>query len=166
MSDLVVIAYDDMHKAEEVRLTLRKLQQEYLIDLDDAVVAVKYPDGKIKLNQAVNMTAMGAMTGGFWGTLIGCIFLSPLFGMAVGAASGAISGALSDVGINDNFMKQVSQKLQPGTSALFVLVKHATPDKVMERLQGTGGHVLQTSLTHENESKLQTVLDQAQKTTV
>lgn len=163
MSDLVVIAYDDMHKAEEVRLMLRKLQQEYLIDLEDAVVAIKTPDGKIKLNQAVNMTALGATQGGFWGALIGMLFLSPLFGIAVGAASGAVAGALSDVGINDDFMKQLAATMKPGSSALFVLVKHATPDKVAEKLQGTGGKLLKTSLSHENEAKLQAVLDQAKK---
>jgi uncharacterized membrane protein len=163
MSDLVVIGYDDPHKAEEVRLTLLKLQKEYLIDLEDAVVAVKKPDGKIKLNQAVNLTEDGAVRGTFWGMLIGAIFLSPFLGAAIGAGSGALAGALSDVGINDDFMKKVSQQLQPGTSALFVLVRSSTPDKVAEQLQGVGGKLIQTSLTHEEETKLQAVLDGVKK---
>lgn len=165
MSQLVVIAYDDVHKAEEVRLKLRKLMSEYLIDLEDAVVVIKDEKGKIKLNQAVNLTTHGAVEGTFWGLLIGAIFLNPLLGAAVGASSGAIAGALSDVGINDNFMKEVAQNLQPNTSALFVLVRSATPDKVAEELKGTGGKIAKTSLTHENEAKLQSVLDDAKKVT-
>src|SRR5215467_10282575 len=108
MSTLVVIGYDDMYKAEEVRLKLRKLQSEYLIDLEDAVVAVKDTAGKVKLHQAVNLTAAGAVSGGFWGTLIGLIFLNPLLGMAVGAGAGAASDALAEVGIDDHFMKELA----------------------------------------------------------
>jgi uncharacterized membrane protein len=89
MSDLVVIGYDDPFKAEEVRLKLRKMQKDYLIDLEDAVVAVKNDKGKVKLHQAVNLTAAGAVGGTFWGSLIGLIFLNPLLGGAVGAAAGA-----------------------------------------------------------------------------
>ncbi len=163
MSHLVVIGYDDVHKAEEVRLTLLKLQRDYLIDLEDAVVAVKKPDGKIKLHQVFEPTAHGAVSGTFWGLLIGALFFAPILGAAIGAASGAISGALTDVGIDDHFMKQLSETLKPGSSVLFVLVRSVTPDKVMEELQGTGGHVLKTSLTHDDEAKLQAVLDEAKK---
>lgn len=163
MSDLVVIGYDDMHKADEVRLTLLKMQRDYLIDLEDAVVAIKKPDGKIKLSQPVDLTAMGAARGSLWGLLIGALFLTPFLGAAIGAGSGAISGALTDIGINDDFMKEIAATLKPGTSALFVLVKSATPDKVAEQLQGTGGKLIKTSLTHEKEEKLQAVLDEAKK---
>jgi len=158
MSTLVVIEYDDMYKAEETRLRLHKLQKDYLIDLDDAVVAVKDENGKVKLHQAVNLTAMGAVSGGFWGSLVGLIFLNPLLGLAVGAGAGAVSGALSDVGINDNSMKDLANGLTPRSSALFVLVRRSTPDKVLEELTGTGGKVLKTSLTHEDEAKLQAAL--------
>jgi uncharacterized membrane protein len=123
MSDLVVIGYDEQFKAEEVRLMLWKMQKEYLIDLADAVVAEKNDKGKVKLHQAVNLTAAGAASGGFWGALIGLIFLNPVLGMAVGATAGAVSGALTDVGINNNFMKELAESLHPGSSALFVLVR-------------------------------------------
>jgi uncharacterized membrane protein len=159
MSTLVVVAYDDMYKAEEVRLTLRKLQQNYLLDLDDAVVAVKDEQGKVKLHQAVNMTAAGAVSGGFWGTLIGLIFMMPLLGLAAGAAAGAVSGALTDVGIDDKFMKNLADTMKNGSSVLFVLVRKVTADKVLEQLAGTGGTVLKTSLTHEDEAKLQAALN-------
>jgi uncharacterized membrane protein len=163
MSHLVVIGYDDVHKAEEVRLTLLKLQKDYLVDLEDAVVVVKKPDGKIKLHQPVNLTGMGAAQGTFWGLLIGALFLSPFLGAAIGAGSGAIAGALSDVGIDDSFMKQIGETLKPGTSALFVLIKNFTPDKLAEHIAGTGGKIIKTSLTHEDDKKLQAVLDQSKK---
>ncbi|MBX9670124.1 MAG: DUF1269 domain-containing protein [Candidatus Obscuribacterales bacterium] len=159
MCELIVIGYYDVHKAEEVRTTLLKLQREYLIDLEDAVVAVKNPDGKIKLHQMWDPTAHGAVAGTFWGMLIGAIFLSPFFGAALGAASGAINGALTDVGIDDSFMKELSASLQPGNSALFVLVRKATPDKVLEELKGSGGKIIRSSLNHHNEKKLQDALD-------
>jgi len=158
MSTLTVIQYDDMYKAEETRLVLRKMQRDYLIDLEDAVVAVKDAHGKVKLHQAVSLTAVGALSGSFWGTLIGLIFLNPLLGFAIGAGAGAVSGALTDVGIDDNFMKDLASRLKPESSALFVLVRSATPDKVLEELAGTGGKILKTSLTHEDEAKLQVAL--------
>jgi uncharacterized membrane protein len=163
MSTLVVVGYDDMFKAEEVRLELWKMQKDYLIDLADAAVAVKDQSGKVQLHQAVNLTGAGAVSGGFWGTLIGLIFLSPLLGMAIGAAAGAVSGALTDVGVNDKFMKDLAATLKPGSSALFVLVRKATPDKVLEELAGSGGTVLQSSLSHDDEAKLQAALSAAKK---
>jgi uncharacterized membrane protein len=163
MSNLVVIGYDDRFKAEEVRLMLLKMQKEYLIDLEDAVVAVKDENGKVKLHQALNLTAAGAATGGFWGALVGLIFLNPLLGLGVGAVAGAVSGALTDVGINDDFMKELAATLQSGNSALFILVRSATPDKVLEELKGTGGKVLKTSLSHDDEAKLQGALSAAKQ---
>ena len=162
MADLVVIEYDDEFKAHEVRLTLLKLQQEYLIDMEDAVVAVKDANGKVKLHQAVNLTAIGAARGGMWGALIGLLFMNPLLGAAVGAAAGGVSGALTDIGVNNDFMKKLSEGFNPGTSALFVLVRSSTPDKVLEEIKKYGGTVLQTSLSHEEEAKLQAALDEAQ----
>jgi uncharacterized membrane protein len=161
MSTLVVIGYDDPHKAQEVRLAMVKLQKEYLIDLEDAVVAVKDEAGKIKLHQAVNLTAAGAVSGGFWGTLIGLLFLNPLLGAAVGASAGAVSGALTDIGIDNNFMKKLADGLQPNTSVLFALIRKSTPDKVLAEIKQYGGTVLQTSLSHEDEAKLQSALDEA-----
>ncbi|CAL1241592.1 DUF1269 domain-containing protein [Candidatus Methylocalor cossyra] len=161
MSELIVIGYDNAFQAEEVRVKLLKLQRDYLIDLEDAVVAVKQPDGKVKLNQVYQLTQTGAVAGGFWGALIGMLFLNPLLGAAVGAGAGAISGALTDVGINDQFMKELAATFTPGSSALFILVRKATPDKVLAELQGTGGKVLKTSLSHEDEAKLQAALDAA-----
>ena len=157
-STFVAVAYDDIYTAQEVRLRLLRMQKEYLIDLEDAVVAVRDEKGKVKLHQIHNMTAAGAVSGSFWGLLIGLIFMNPLLGLAAGAAGGAISGALTDIGIDDNFMKNLATELKPGSSVLFVLVKHFTPDKVLVELEGTGGRLLKTSLSHEDEVKLQEVL--------
>jgi len=158
---LVVIGYESEIKAEEVRLALLKLQREYLIDMGDAVVAVREADGSVKLRQLVNTTAAGALSGGFWGTLVGVLFMNPLIGLAVGTMAGAASGALTDVGIDDKFMKQLGETLKPGTAALCVLVRRATPDKVLEEIKGFGGTVLKTSLSHDDEAKLQAALSSA-----
>lgn len=158
MADLIVVGYEDEFKADEVRLTLAKLQREYLIDLEDAAVVVKNKAGKVQLKQATNLTGEGAVGGGFWGLLIGTLFLSPLLGVAVGAASGALGGALTDIGVDDNFMRELGSTLEPGTSAIFVLVRQATPDKVLEEVSKFGGKVLRTSLTKDREAQLQQVL--------
>ena len=161
MRNLIVVTYDTEFKAEEVRLDFIKMQKSYLVSLEDAVIAEKKPNVKIKLHQMYNLTASGAVGGGFWGTLIGLIFMNPLLGLVVGAGAGAVAGALSDVGINDNFMKQLAEKLTPGTSALFVLVDSTLTDKVLDELRGTGGTIMQSSLSHEDQAKLQAALDSA-----
>ena len=156
MSDLMVVAFPTEEKAEEIRKKLLDMQQEYLIELGDAVIAVKQPNGHVKLNQLFHPTASGAAYGALWGTLIGMIFLMPLAGAALGAAGGALGGALTDVGINDQFMKDLGGTLTPGSSALFVLVRKSTPDKVLEALKPFAGkgRVLQTSLTKDKEEEL------------
>ena len=163
MATLVVIDYESEVKAEEVRLALLKMQKEYLIDLADAVVVVRDNKGKVRLRQMYNLTAAGMVSGGFWGALIGLIFLNPLFGFAIGAAAGAVSGALRDVGIDDNFMKNLGTTLKPGTAALCVLIRQMTPDKVIEEIQKFGGTLIKTNLCHENEAKLREALASAQK---
>jgi uncharacterized membrane protein len=161
MADLVAIVYPTEAKAEEVRQRLFKLQKEYVIKLSDAVIAVKTDSGNIKLNQVVNTTAAGAASGGFWGLLIGVLFLNPILGVALGAASGAIAGALTDYGINDSFMKELAASMQPGNAALFVLIKEMTPDKVLREIQDAGGTVLKTSLDDAKEKRLRDALANA-----
>ena len=113
MRKLIAVTYDTEFKAEEVRLQFLKMQKSYLVSLEDAVVVEKKQNGKVKLHQMYNLTASGAVGGGFWGVLIGLIFMNPLLGLVVGAGAGAVAGALSDVGINDDFMKQLAEKLTP-----------------------------------------------------
>jgi uncharacterized membrane protein len=161
MSDLIAIVYPSEAKAEEVRQSLLKLQKEYLITISDAVIAVKTDEGGIKLNQLVNTTAVGAMTGSFWGLLIGVLFLNPILGVAVGAASGALGGALTDFGIDDSFMKDLSASIQPGNAVLFVLIKSMTADKVIKEIKDAGGVVLKTSLDETKEQVLRDALASA-----
>jgi uncharacterized membrane protein len=158
MADLVAIAFPTEAKAEEVRQKLLSMQKEYLIELADAVIAVKQPDGTVKLNQLFHPAAAGAASGSFWGLLIGLIFMMPLAGVAIGAASGALGGALADVGINDQFMKDAAQSLQSGNAALFLLIRKITADKVLADLKGVGGTVLRTSFDHTKEEALRAAL--------
>ena len=158
MSDLVVIAFPSEAKAEEVRHKLLDLQKDYLIELGDAVIAIKQPNGRVKLNQIFHPAAAGAASGSFWGLLIGILFLMPVAGVALGAAGGALGGALTDVGINDKFMKEVAQTLQSGNAALFVLIRKMTADKVLAALDGEGGTVLRTSLDQTQEAALREAL--------
>jgi len=158
MSDLVFIAFPNEQKAEEVRDRILSLQKEYLIELGDAVIAVKDDKGRVKLNQMVNLTATGALSGAFWGTLIGFIFLMPLVGTAIGAASGALSGKLTDFGIDDNFMRDAASSLQSGNAALFLLIRKMTADKVLAAVQGIGGTVMRTSFDHTKEQTLRDAL--------
>jgi uncharacterized membrane protein len=158
MADLVEIAFPSEEKAEQVRQKLLDMQKEYLIELGDAVIAVKQPNGHVKLNQLFNPTGSGAASGTLWGALIGMIFLMPLAGAAIGAASGAIGGALTDVGINDSFMKEAAQHLQSGNAALFLLIRKMTTDKVMAALQGEGGTVVRTSFDESKEEALRAAL--------
>lgn len=161
MSDLIVVAFDDEATAFELRAALVKLQKEYLLEMEDAVVVTKSADGKVALHQAVNMTATGAVGGAFWGTLVGLLFLNPLLGMAAGAGAGALSGKLTDIGINDKFMKEIGTTLNSGGAAVCVLVRKMTGDKVLEGLSAFKhkGRVLQTSLSNEQEEALKAFVD-------
>jgi uncharacterized membrane protein len=158
MADLVAIVFSSEAKAEEVRQKLLDMQKEYLIELGDACIAVKEPNGHVKLNQLFHPAATGAAGGALWGTLVGILFLMPLAGAALGAAAGALGGALSDVGIEDAFMKETAASLQAGDAALFLLIRKMTTDKVLQDLQGVGGTVLRTSFDHTREEALRQAL--------
>jgi uncharacterized membrane protein len=166
MSELVVIAFDTPDEADRVLTELTRLQKEYLLDLEDAVVAIRQPDGKVNLKQSISLVGVGAASGGLygamWGTLVGLLFLNPLAGLAIGglagAGSGALSGSLVDYGIDDKFIRSLAENLQPNTSALFVLVRKAQPEKVLAELSHFRGRVLRSSLSPEQEARLQAAL--------
>ena len=172
MSELVVLVYPDLYRAGEVCATLQRLHGEYLIDLEDIAYVTKELDGKVKLHQTVQLVApaagAGMVRGSLWGTLIGLLFLQPLLGMATGALAGAAGGALGgkmvDYGIPDPFMKELGQKVQPGTSALFVLFRKVTPEKVVNEIAKYGGTVLHSSLPPVVEAELQATLDGSAET--
>jgi uncharacterized membrane protein len=161
MSTLVAVVFDDESTAFEMRGALVKMQKQYLLEMEDAVVVTRDPDGKTKLHQAVSLTAAGAVSGGFWGMLIGLLFLNPLLGAAIGAGAGALSGKFQDLGLDDKMMKNVGDSLKPGTSALFILLRKATADKVLEGLKPFAGkgRVFQSSLSKDDEKALRDVLE-------
>jgi uncharacterized membrane protein len=166
MSDLIVVGFKGEDTADQVLNKLTALQREHLIDLEDACVVVRDQNGNVRLKQAVGLVGVGAASGGawgaMWGTLIGLLFLNPLAGLLTGAAfgagAGALSGALSDYGIDDDFIRSLGSTIQPGSSALFILVRRATLDKVLPELRPFGGTILRTSLSHEQEERLKTAL--------
>ena len=164
MSKLIAVAYPDVATAEQVRGELVQGAKEHLLELEDAVVIEHRQDGKIKLHQAMSTTGAGAAGGALWGGLIGLIFLAPLFGMAIGAAAGAAGGAATDVGADDNFMKELGAKLEPGAAALIVLGRSDARDKVIDRVKPYGGHVIQTSLSKDAEEHLRAALGDASST--
>ena len=155
MSSLVVLAFDTETGAEQLRDDLLQLQKEHLIGLEDAAVAVRNKEGKVKIKQITSLAGAGALGGAFWGLLLGLIFFVPVFGLLVGAAAGALAGKYQDIGVDDKFIKEVGDTLQPGTSALFLLVREVVPDKVEDTLKKYKNvKVLKTSLTKEQEEKL------------
>lgn len=163
MSTLVAVVFDDETTAFEMRAALAKMQKEFLIEIEDSVVVTRNAKGKTKLDQAVSLTKAGAIGGGFWGMLIGLIFLNPLLGAAVGATAGAVSGRFSDMGMDDRMMRELAESLKPGSSALFVLVRRATTDKVLAGLKPFAGKgkVFQTSLSTDDEETLREALEKA-----
>ena len=161
MSELVAVVFDDSITAFEMRTELMKMQKEYLIEMEDAVVVTRDENGKAKLHQSMNLTAAGAVSGSFWGLLIGMIFLNPLAGMAAGAGAGAISGALTDIGIDNKMMQDMCTKLKPDHSALFVLIRKSNSEKVLDRLKEFAGKgtVFKSSLKKDDEVALRKVLE-------
>ena len=158
MSDLLVIEFPSEQRAEGVREMLLAMQKEYLIELGDAVIAVKEANGRVKLNQLLQPVSHGAVSGALWGSLIGLLFMMPLAGAALGTASGALGGKLADLGINDEFMRQAARTLQSGNAALFLLIRKMTTDKVLAALRGAGGTVMRSSFDETQEEALQEAL--------
>ena len=155
MATLTVWKFDSAGGAQSALALLERMQKEELIQINDAAY-VTWPEGKKKpkTEQLHNMTGVGALGGSFWGLLFGLIFFVPLLGMAVGAAMGALSGSMADVGIDDDFIRQVRQEVTPGTSALFVMSSGAVADKVIDDFKQTGATLVSTNLSTEQENKL------------
>lgn len=154
MNNLVVLAFDNETGAGQTLKEVENLQKQNLIHVEDAATAIRPADGKVKVKQANSLAGAGALGGAFWGMLFGLLFFVPFLGMAVGAATGALFGKAGDYGINDEFIKQVSDSVHPGNSALFLLVSQAQVDKVVEKLKPYGGKVIHTSLSKEEEARL------------
>ena len=162
MSTLVAVIFNNNENGATNALTkLRKLEKEYLIDLEDAVIVRREKEGKIKLEQSIDMSGNFALRGALWGSLIGLIFAGPLGMMVAGTAGagfGALKGNYTDFGIDDNFIKDLSNAVEPDSSALFILIRKITADKVLEELNGIGGKIIKTSLSKDEEERLQQAL--------
>jgi uncharacterized membrane protein len=161
MSSLVAVVFNDESTAFEMRAALAKMQKQYLLEMEDAVVVTRDVKGKTKLHQAVSLTRAGAVSGAFWGLLMGLLFFNPLLGAAIGASAGALSGKFANLGLDDNMMKEIGESLTPGSSALFVLVRNVTADKVLDGLKQFAGKgkVFQTSLDKDDEKSLREALE-------
>jgi len=159
VSDLVAIAYPDVATAREVASNVGEAQKAHLIELDDLVIVERRGDGKVKLHQP-SLAGGGAAGGALWGGLIGLIFFMPLFGMAIGAATGAAAGKMADTGVDDRFMKELGEKLQPGGAALIALVRQFNREKVLSEVR-IPGEIIQTSLTGDSEQALRDALANA-----
>ena len=166
MSDLVVIGFDGPLKAEEVLWRLRALKRQHLIDLEDAVVAVRDEAGEVQFRQSFNLTMLeassGLISGGLLGTLVGMVFMNPMAGFLLGGmfgmGAGALAGSLSDYGISDDFIKSLAETIPPNSSALFILVRKSQPDRILAELTDIKGKVLTTTLTAEQETRLKKAL--------
>ena len=154
MSDLVVVAFDNETDAEKLQTEMKRLQKEHLVTLEDAAVVVRKADGKVKVKQSTSLVGAGALGGAFWGLLIGLVFRAMWWGLAIGAVLGALRGKFKDIGIDDKFIKEVGETIQPGNSAIFLLIRESTPDKLIDELKGYKGTVLKTSLSTDDEAKL------------
>lgn len=162
MATLTAWKFDTPEGADAAEQTLVGLAKEELIQVHDAAT-VSWPEGKRRprTRQLASTTGAGAMSGSFWGLLFGLLFFVPLLGMAAGAAAGALSGSLVDVGIDDDFIDAVRQKVTPGTSALFVLSSDAVLDKVKDAFAGTRPELIHTNLSGEQEARLREVFTEA-----
>lgn len=162
MATLTVWQFPTPQGADEAEQTLGTLQKQELIQVIDAATVSWPPDKKRPKTRQLNSPAgAGALGGSFWGLLFGLIFFVPLLGMAVGAAAGALSGSLTDVGIDDDFIRTVRDKLKPGSSALFVLTEGAVVDRVHEAFEGSPAQLIASNLSTEEEATLREVFTEA-----
>jgi uncharacterized membrane protein len=160
MATLVAIGYPDQTTAEEARQTVSQLEAELIIQADQVASISRDLEGKYHVHTSHGgaSAGAGAVWGGFWGLLFGLLFFVPFAGWAVGAGMGALFGHLGEKGIDKAFQEQVRDYLKPGTSALFMVIEHATPDKAIAALEQYGGTVIKTSLSDEDTKRLQEAL--------
>ena len=169
MSELLCIAFDGQDTAAQRLKEFMQWQKEHIVEIEDACIVTRDVEGKVELRQAINLVGVGALSGltsgMLLGGLVGLLFLNPLAGFAigglVGAGAGALSGSLADYGIDDNFIRSLSADIQPDTSALFLLIRKAQPEKVLAELAQYKGKLMRTSLSPEQEAKLQAAIAKA-----
>lgn len=158
MSNVVVLTFDDAEQAGRLREELKGLEKAGRLSLDDSAVVVKDAEGKVHVhNQLDRGVKIGAASGAVLGTFVMLMF--PLAGLALGAAAGAAVGSSFDLGVDKSFVKEVSEALTPGTSALFLQVRSADRDAALAAVEGYSGKVYQTSLSEDAEERLRSTLE-------
>lgn len=165
MSNLVVVLYDDQYRAKELMKELKQLKEDKQLAIDDAAYVTKDNEGNFRVHQEHSLTKSGAVAGGLGGIVAGLLFTIPVAGLAVGAAAGAIAGKKSDIGIDDKIIKQINDEMRLNTSAIFLLVRDVNREAVLPIFTKYGGKVMQTTVSAEDEAKLQAMLDDANQTT-
>lgn len=155
MADLIAIGYDDTTTALQAMDAAEGLAQDLVIQPDAIAAIVRNEEGKYKTITNQHEVGAGATWGMFWGLLFGVLFFVPVLGLALGAAFGALGGKIAKDAVDKDFQEQVREALQPGTSALFMIVEQMTTDKALDGLSKFGGNVLKTSLSKEAEAELQ-----------
>ena len=160
MATLIAIGYPDQGTAEQALATVHRLESELIIQADQVAAISRDQEGKLHTDtgHGAGGTAGVAAMGGMWGFLFGLLFFVPFAGLALGAGMGAMFGHFGEKGIDKAFQQQVREYLKPGTSALFMVIDHATPDKAIAALQSYGGTVIRTSLSDEDTKNLQDAL--------
>ncbi len=156
MSTLTVLEFQNPNDVPKVLGTLKQLQKQNLIRIEDAAILTRDKNGKPKIKQEQDLVKAGALGGAFWGMLLGLLFLAPFAGAAIGAGIGAFTGKMSDIGINDDFIKELSNQIKPGEAALFLLTEDAVLDKIKQAIEPYKStfRIIHTSLSREDEAKL------------
>ena len=158
MADLIAIGYPDEATGEAAAEEARRLARDLIIEPDAIASITRDMEGKYHVHTSHHPVGAGATWGMFWGLQFGLLFFIPVFGMAIGAGMGALMGKMAKTSIDRQFQDQVRDMLQPGTSALFLMLEKVTPDKAVEAMSKYGGTVLKTSLSKEGEAELQEAL--------
>jgi uncharacterized membrane protein len=164
MATLVAIGYPDETTATAASLEAHRLAKDLILQPDAIAVIIRDREGKFHVTTSHHAVAGGATWGMFWGFLFGLLFFIPFLGMAVGAGMGALMGKMTKGAIDKEFQSQVRDMLQPGTSALFLIIEQVTTDKAVEALSRFGGTVLKSNLSKETEQQLQEALHSGEAT--
>jgi uncharacterized membrane protein len=159
MPYLTVVVFDDMEQAGEVRQSLKSIQKQGLLNLDDSAVVVKDEDGQVHVKNEVDRgIKVGLAGGGFIGLFVGFLFGGPIGAMLLGAIGGAAVGSMADLGIQKSFVKDVENAMKPGSSAIFFIIRDANPNAAISALKPYQGEVYHTALPTEAEETLRRVL--------
>ena len=159
-SSLVVLTFSTPHGAEDVVSAIDRMKRKKVIHLEDAAIVIRDGEGRPKIKQATNLVGVGALGGAFWGLIIGLLFMAPWLGAAVGAAAGSIGGSMADIGVDDDFIKEVGERLSPGTSALFLLSSEADLDTLAHELGHFEFEITETNLSPEKEAELRAIFSE------